>query len=99
MRRLCGAILYGLLPSLRRDNLGLRLPKAWAGLAPADMRTLVRCKRSPPMRLWRILFVVMAAVVSAGAQAACLKHVAGERPSLWPAAFGFGTVPPGNVGI
>jgi L-ascorbate metabolism protein UlaG (beta-lactamase superfamily) len=51
------------------------------------------------MRPWRVLFVAILAITSAGADAACLKHVAGDGPMLWPANFGFGQVPPGNVGI
>jgi len=51
------------------------------------------------MRPWRVLFVAILTLLSAGVDAACLKHVASDRPMLWPAAFGFGEVPPGNVGI
>jgi L-ascorbate metabolism protein UlaG (beta-lactamase superfamily) len=38
-------------------------------------------------------------VLAAAAQAACLRNVADDRARPWPAAFGFGTVPPGHVGI
>ena len=53
------------------------------------------------MRLhWRVaFFAFLFTLTGIAAEAACLKHVAGDRPALWPAAFGFGQVPPGNVGI
>jgi L-ascorbate metabolism protein UlaG (beta-lactamase superfamily) len=47
----------------------------------------------------RPLLVALILVASGLAEAACLKNVAGGRPALLPAAFGFGTVPPGHVGI
>ena len=42
--------------------------------------------------------VAVAALLATAAEAACLRNVAQERPLL-PAAFGVGSVPPGNVGI
>jgi len=47
----------------------------------------------------RSLLVAVLVFVTTATNAACLKHVASDRPTLWPAAFGFGAVPPGNVGI
>jgi L-ascorbate metabolism protein UlaG (beta-lactamase superfamily) len=53
------------------------------------------------MRLpwFRTLVLATVVALSGAAQAACLRHVAQDQPKLWPASFGFGTVPPGNVGI
>jgi L-ascorbate metabolism protein UlaG (beta-lactamase superfamily) len=56
------------------------------------------------MHRFRPLFSAFAAALTllaaaAAADAACLKNVASDRPTLWPATFGFGTVPAGNVGI
>lgn len=47
----------------------------------------------------RTLFAIVVAVAASAAQAACLRYVAQDQPRLLPASFGFGTVPPGNVGI
>jgi L-ascorbate metabolism protein UlaG (beta-lactamase superfamily) len=56
-------------------------------------------------RSWCRLFLCWVAsglaliAASAAAEAACLRHVAQQSPRLIPAAFGVGTVEPGNVGI
>lgn len=47
-----------------------------------------------------LAFVVAGATLFASVlEAACLRNVAADHPVRWPAAFGFGTVPPGNAGI
>lgn len=50
-------------------------------------------------RWCRILLVTILVFAATMADAACLKNVADDRAMPWPAAFGFGAVPPGNVGI
>jgi L-ascorbate metabolism protein UlaG (beta-lactamase superfamily) len=52
-----------------------------------------------PWSWCRPFLVAILAFGSAATEAACLKHVAGDRPALWRTAFGFGTVPAGHVGI
>jgi L-ascorbate metabolism protein UlaG (beta-lactamase superfamily) len=55
--------------------------------------------RSPLLLLQGLCAALTLLVLGVAAQAACLKNVAEDRPALWPAAFGFGTVPAGHVGI
>jgi L-ascorbate metabolism protein UlaG (beta-lactamase superfamily) len=52
-----------------------------------------------PWRWCRTVLVAILVFVGTAAHAACLKNVADDRAMLWPAAFGFGSVPPGHVGI
>ena len=45
------------------------------------------------------IVLAVAALLAVAADAACLRHVAQDRPLLMPAAFGVGAVSPGQVGI
>ena len=54
----------------------------------------------PRLSLRLALAILIATpVLHSGAHAACLRHVASDQPRLIPAAAGFGTIPPGHVGV